>query len=124
MYIEDDNAWDDVESDAFRRDFTVNALYYDINGFGIVDYTGGVDDLEQKVIRSIGDPQVRLREPMRILRAIKFAARFGFHVESETDRAMRELPEELLSQSLSGDGKVCHFNPTPRCSVSAMCNMA
>ena len=41
LYIEDDNAWGDVESDAFRRDFTVNALYYDINGFGIVDYTGG-----------------------------------------------------------------------------------
>ena len=60
----------------------------------------GVDDLEQKVIRSIGDPQVRLREdPVRILRAIKFAARFGFHVESETDRAMRELPEELLKAS-------------------------
>ena len=62
LYVDDDNQWGDLESDAFRRDFTVNALYYDIRDFSVIDYTGGVEDIERKLIRCIGDPQVRFRE--------------------------------------------------------------
>jgi poly(A) polymerase len=100
LYVDDDNQWGDLESDAFRRDFTVNALYYDIRDFSVIDYTGGVEDIERKLIRCIGDPQVRFREdPVRMLRAIKFAARFGFTFEPETDRALRELQGEILKAS-------------------------
>jgi len=100
LYIEDDNLWGDVESDAFRRDFTINALFYDITDFSIIDYVGGVDDLRDGLIRSIGDPWTRLREdPVRMLRAIKFAARFGYAIEPETDAAMHELPEEIHNAS-------------------------
>ena len=100
LYIEDDNLWGDVESDAFRRDFTINALFYDINDFSIIDYVGGVDDLHHGIVRSIGDPWTRLREdPVRMLRAIKFAARFGYTIEAETDAAMRALPEEIHNAS-------------------------
>lgn len=100
LYVDDDNQWGDLESDAFRRDFTVNALFYDIRDFSVIDYCGGVEDIERKLIRCIGDPQVRFREdPVRMLRAIKFAARFGFTFEAETDRALRELQGEILKAS-------------------------
>ncbi len=100
LYVDDDNQWGDLESDAFRRDFTVNALFYDIRDFSVIDYTGGVEDIERKLIRCIGDPQVRFREdPVRMLRAIKFAARFGFTFEAETERALRELQGEILKAS-------------------------
>jgi poly(A) polymerase len=100
LYVDDDNQWGDLESDAFRRDFTVNALFYDIRDFSVIDYCGGVEDIQRKLIRCIGDPQVRFREdPVRMLRAIKFAARFGFNFETETDRALRELQGEILKAS-------------------------
>ena len=100
LYVEEDNQWGDLESDSFRRDFTINALYYDIRDFAVIDYTGGVQDLQDRLIRCIGDPQVRFREdPVRMLRAIKFAARFGFTFEAETERALRELPGEILKAS-------------------------
>jgi poly(A) polymerase len=100
LYVDDDNQWGDLKSDAFRRDFTVNALFYDIRDFSVIDYCGGVEDIERKLIRCIGDPQVRFREdPVRMLRAIKFAARFGFTFEPETDRALRELQGEILKAS-------------------------
>ena len=100
LYVEEDNAWGDVESDAFRRDFTINALFYDINDFSLIDYVGGVQDIEDQVIRCIGDPAVRFQEdPVRMLRAIKFAARFGFHIEEETAAAMRSYAEEILKAS-------------------------
>jgi poly(A) polymerase len=100
LYVDDDNQWGDLESDAFRRDFTVNALFYDIRDFAVIDYTGGVADIERKLMRCIGDPQVRFREdPVRMLRAIKFAARFGFTFDPETDRALRELQGEILKAS-------------------------
>ncbi len=100
LYIEEDNEWGDLESDSFRRDFTVNALYYDIRDFAVIDYTGGVRDLHDHLIRCIGDPRVRFQEdPVRMLRAIKFAARFGYTIEPETDAAMRALPAEILKAS-------------------------
>jgi len=100
LYVDDDNQWGDLKSDAFRRDFTVNALFYDIRDFSVIDYCGGVEDIQAKLIRCIGDPQVRFREdPVRMLRAIKFAARFGFTFEPATDRALRELQGEILKAS-------------------------
>jgi poly(A) polymerase len=100
LYVEEDNAWGDVESDSFRRDFTINALFYDINDFSRIDYTGGVEDVKQKIIRCIGDPTVRFREdPVRMLRAIKFAARFGFTFEESCAAAMHAHNEDILNAS-------------------------
>jgi poly(A) polymerase len=95
LYCDDDNQWGDLESDAFRRDFTCNALYYDIRDFSVIDHCGGVHDITERVIRAIGDPNVRFQEdPVRMLRALKFAARFGFDLETATaDAIMRHAGE-------------------------------
>ena len=72
--IRRDNTFGTPEEDAFRRDFTVNALFYDVATFSIIDYVGGLEDVQQKVIRTIGDPVVRFREdPVRMLRAVSLA---------------------------------------------------
>jgi hypothetical protein len=74
-----DNAFGEPHEDAFRRDFTINGLFYDISTFSILDYVGGIDDLRIGVIRTIGDPDERFREdPVRMLRAVRHAARTGF----------------------------------------------
>lgn len=93
-----DNVWGTPEEDAFRRDFTVNALFYNIADFSIIDYTGGMDDLMAGRLRLIGEPRVRYREdPVRMLRAIRFAAKLGFTIESETLEPVRELKEHILN---------------------------
>lgn len=80
--IRRDNTFGTPEEDAFRRDFTVNALAYDIATYSIIDYVGGLADLEQRVIRSIGDPMVRfVEDPVRMLRAAVFSARLGFTID-------------------------------------------
>lgn len=80
--IRRDNTFGTPEEDAFRRDFTVNALFYDIASYSIIDYVGGLRDLEQRVIRSIGDPMVRfVEDPVRMLRAAVFASRLGFTID-------------------------------------------
>jgi poly(A) polymerase len=100
LYVHDDNCWGDVESDAFRRDFTINALFYDIADFSVIDYVGGVEDLKAGLIRCLGEPELRFREdPVRMLRAIKFAARFGFRIEEQTARAIHTWKEEILKAS-------------------------
>ena len=77
-----DNTFGTPEEDAFRRDFTLNALFYDIATFSIIDYVGGLDDLRARVVRCIGDPVVRFREdPVRMQRAVSFAARLGFAID-------------------------------------------
>ncbi|HHJ38274.1 MAG TPA: polynucleotide adenylyltransferase PcnB [Methylothermaceae bacterium] len=77
-----DNVYGTIEEDAWRRDFTVNALYYDIKDFSVVDYVGGMEDLHSGVLRLIGDPQVRFREdPVRMLRAIRFMIKLGFKLD-------------------------------------------
>ncbi len=86
-----DNTFGTPEQDAFRRDFTVNALFYDIATFSIIDYTGGIEDLKARVIRSIGDPNVRFEEdPVRMLRAIVLAARLDFSVDPLVIDAIRQ----------------------------------
>jgi poly(A) polymerase len=80
--IQRDNTYGTPEEDAFRRDFTVNALFYDIGTFSIIDYVGGLDDLDAQVIRCIGDPEVRfLEDPVRMLRAVVLAARLQFSID-------------------------------------------
>ncbi|HEY9148121.1 MAG TPA: polynucleotide adenylyltransferase PcnB [Gammaproteobacteria bacterium] len=87
-----DNVYGSLEEDAWRRDFTVNALYYNIRDFSVVDYTGGMADLERGYMRMIGDPRERFREdPVRMLRAVRFAAKLGFRIDEETEAAIREL---------------------------------
>lgn len=77
--------------DAFRRDFTINALFYDIETFGIIDYVGGLEDLQARRLRVIGDPLVRFTEdPVRMLRALEFAARLGFSLDQAARHAIYE----------------------------------
>lgn len=97
----EDNTWGTPETDAFRRDFTVNGLFYDINTFAVIDYVGGMYDLERKLIRSIGDPMIRFREdPVRMMRAIRFACKLGFTIEKGTSKAMQKLHSCILSASI------------------------
>jgi len=92
-----DNVWGSIEEDALRRDFTVNALYYSIKDFSIHDYTGGLEDLKSKTLRLIGDPVTRYREdPVRMLRAIRFAAKLNFTLEAATEAPIREQANLLL----------------------------
>ncbi len=77
----DYNTFGTIEEDAFRRDFTINSLYYNYADSTIMDYTGGLADIKKRILRSIGDPAVRFREdPVRIIRAARFCARFGFRL--------------------------------------------
>ncbi len=87
-----DNVYGTQEEDALRRDFTVNALYYCIRDFTVIDFANGIDDLRNRQIRLIGDPETRYREdPVRMLRAIRFAAKLDFEIEPETEAPIREL---------------------------------
>jgi poly(A) polymerase len=82
LQIKHDNTFGTPEEDAFRRDFTINALFYDIGTFSIIDYVGGLQDLKDGLIRSIGDPNERFQEdPVRMLRAIVMASRLGFRLD-------------------------------------------
>lgn len=87
-----DNIYGTIEEDALRRDFSVNALYYNIADFSVIDYAGGVEDLNQGVLRLLGDPETRYREdPVRMLRAIRFAAKLGFRIAPDTEAPIPEL---------------------------------
>ena len=96
VLIVDDNQFGTVEEDALRRDFTINSLFYDINRETVLDHTDGLGDLRRRLVRTIGDARVRFREdPIRILRAIKFAARLGFTIESTTLQGLKETRKEI-----------------------------
>jgi poly(A) polymerase len=95
--IRRDNTFGTPEEDAFRRDFTANALFYDIANFSVIDWVGGLGDIEARVIRTIGDPAVRFREdPVRMLRAVALAARLDFRIDSDTEEAIRFLRGEIV----------------------------
>ena len=97
LLITRDNEFGTAEEDALRRDFTVNALFFDPTKDCILDWCNGLTDLKNRVIRTIGDPRVRFREdPVRILRAAKFAGRLGFSIEPETFAAMAETANDLV----------------------------
>jgi poly(A) polymerase len=87
-----DNVYGSVDEDIWRRDFTVNALYYNIEDYSVWDYTGGMEDLKSRTLRLIDDPWVRYREdPVRMLRAARFAAKLGFTIAPETAAPIRDL---------------------------------
>jgi poly(A) polymerase len=89
LLIRSDNAFGEAHEDAVRRDFTINALFYDLDAGQILDWVGGMADIERRVVRTIGEPETRFREdPVRILRAIKFAARLDLGIDPEVYDAM------------------------------------
>lgn len=117
-----DNVYGTIDEDAERRDFTINAMYYNVQDYSIHDYAGGIDDLNDKLVRLIGDPETRYREdPVRMLRAIRFAAKLDFDIEEETaepieDLAylLRDIPaarlyEESLKLLQSGHGLETYY---------------
>lgn len=84
------------EEDAWRRDFTINALFYNIADFTVIDYVGGIEDLQRRVVRSIGPPAQRFAEdPVRMMRAVEYAARLGFEIDPETLQALHDMPAEI-----------------------------
>ncbi len=92
-----DNVYGSKDEDAMRRDFTINALYYDIADFSVHAYAGGWQDLQHRQIRLIGDPETRYREdPVRMLRAIRFAVKLDFEIEKETAAPIKEMAPLLL----------------------------
>jgi poly(A) polymerase len=110
-----DNVYGTIEDDAVRRDFTANALYYAIEDFSVRDYTGGFEDVQNHVMKLIGDPEQRYREdPVRMLRAVRLAAKLGFHIDEASaaplpvlapllrESAPARLFEECLKLFLSG----------------------
>lgn len=95
-----ENTFGTPEEDAFRRDFTVNALFYDIATFALIDYVGGLADLEARIVRSIGDPHVRfVEDPVRMLRAIALAARLDFRIDPPILDAIARHRAELARAS-------------------------
>ena len=90
--IINDNVYGTVEEDASRRDFSVNALFYDLESGDVIDFVGALDDLEKRQLRMIGDPVVRYREdPVRMLRAVRFAAKLNLTIEPASDAPIKEL---------------------------------
>ena len=98
--IRRDNTFGTAEEDAFRRDFTINALFYDIATFSVIDFVGGMEDLRAGVIRSIGDPNERfIEDPVRMLRALAFVARLDFQLDPPVQRAIRRHRAEITKAS-------------------------
>ncbi len=96
-----DNVYGNLEQDARRRDFTVNALYYDpVGDRGIIDLVGGISDLRNGIVRAIGDARLRLQEdPVRMLRALKLVAHYGFTLEETLEAALHEMAPQIAKAS-------------------------
>jgi poly(A) polymerase len=91
--VQADNVYGTPETDAIRRDLTINGLFYDVATFSVIDYIGGIQDLKDGVIRIIGDPESRIKEdPVRMIRAVRHAARTGFRIHEGTYSAICSLP--------------------------------
>ncbi len=100
LLITDDNVFGTPREDAFRRDFTVNALFYNIDDYSVIDYVGGIADLEDRRIRAIGDPHVRFQEdPVRMMRACEYAGRLDFTIERQTQEGVYEQRREIEKAS-------------------------
>jgi len=96
LLVTSDNTFGTPREDAFRRDFTVNALFYDIDDFSVIDWVGGIDDLQRTMIRVIGDPDVRLQEdPVRMMRACEYAGRLSFGIDRATQEAIQRHRQKL-----------------------------
>jgi poly(A) polymerase len=95
-----DNTFGTPREDALRRDFTINGLFYDISDFSIIDYVGGLADLEAGLIRTIGDPDVRFQEdPVRMMRAVEFASRLGFAITPDAYEAILRHRKEIAKSA-------------------------
>lgn len=100
LYVFRDNCYGSPEEDALRRDFTINALFYEIERFSIIDHVGGLSDIRNRLVRSIGDPNIRFREdPVRMIRAVRFASRLDFRIEPATFNAILCHHQEILKAS-------------------------
>jgi poly(A) polymerase len=100
LLIRSDNVFGEAHEDALRRDFTMNALFYDLDRRQVLDWCGGIDDVRRRTIHTIGDPMVRFREdPIRILRAIKFAARLDLGIAPDVYDAMVWVREDLAKSA-------------------------
>jgi poly(A) polymerase len=100
LLIRHDNTFGTPEEDAQRRDFTVNALFYDPRSFRVIDFVGGLPDIRAGLIRTVGDPEVRVQEdPVRMMRAVRFSAKLGFEIEPATRAAIERHRELLLKAS-------------------------
>jgi poly(A) polymerase len=103
LLLRSDNRFGSPEEDAYRRDFTINGLFYDISDYSVIDYTDGVRDIKKRVVRTINDPWTRFQEdPVRMIRAVKFASKLNFRIENKTWAAMKESKEAI------------HKSPPPR----------
>ncbi|MEP6994115.1 MAG: polynucleotide adenylyltransferase PcnB [Acidobacteriota bacterium] len=95
-----DNTFGTPREDALRRDFTINGLFYDISDFSVIDYVGGLEDLEAGLIRTIGDPDIRFREdPVRMMRAVEFASRLGFAITPDAYEAILRHRKEIVKSA-------------------------
>lgn len=95
-----DNIYGAIDEDVWRRDFTINSLYYNIKDFSILDYVGASEDIKKGQLRLIGDPKTRYREdPVRMIRAIRFAAKLGFEIEASTKAPIYEMGAMLKEVS-------------------------
>lgn len=100
LYVFRDNCYGTPEEDALRRDFTINGLFYEVERFSIIDHVGGLSDIQNRLIRSIGDPNIRFREdPVRMIRAVRFASRLDFRIEPATYNAILRHHGEILKAS-------------------------
>ncbi|HXM75578.1 MAG TPA: poly(A) polymerase, partial [Thermoanaerobaculia bacterium] len=100
LLMTSDNTFGTAREDALRRDFTINGLFYDISDYSVIDYVGGLDDLEAGLVRTIGDPYVRFREdPVRMLRAVEFASRLGFAITPDAYEAILECRRDIVKSA-------------------------
>lgn len=98
--ITEDNIWGTPEEDVLRRDFTINGLFYDSDKEEIIDYVGGYPDIEKKILRAIGLPYQRFKQdPVRMIRCLKFQARFGLEVEEEARLALIDCKAEITKSA-------------------------
>lgn len=98
--LKKDNVFGSAKEDAARRDFTINSLYFDTRNESIIDYVGGFEDIQNRVIRVIGDPDVSFKEdPVRMLRAVKFSVLLGLDIEKKTKQAIKKNRSEILKAS-------------------------
>lgn len=101
LYQADDNTFGTPEEDAKRRDFTVNGLFYDIKTFDVIDYVGGLRDLDKRILRSIGDPNLRFCEdPVRMMRAVRLSCKLGLTIERGTLKAITKHSKEIEKASV------------------------
>lgn len=116
--FQNNNIFGTIEEDVMRRDFTINALYYNSADSSIVDYTGGLSDINRKILRSIGDPAERFKEdPVRIIRAARFSARFGFRLSKNDYRAAVEGAE--LIKNANGNRLLEELYKILKCGASS-----